>query len=121
MYVRPYPGIGNVDALAYRHRVMVHATPGLPRDTFDRSRIWTSRVDAIQAPAWKRWVKGLGEAFSQSATVAKVVAMFYPPAAAAAGAAEVIAPVVTMATRQIDTRPRPVMMATRSAYNPWFM
>lgn len=121
MYVRPYPGYGNVQAMAYRHGVVMNAQPGLPRDTFERPRYWVSQVQSTPAPAWKRWIKGLGEALSQSATMAKVVAMFYPPAAPAAATAEVVAPVVSMATSQIDVRPRPLVSMTRSAYNPWFM
>lgn len=107
-----------VENIAYQnHTVMSSSNPGLPQDSFRRETRFAS-TRYTQAPSQAQGVmKGLGSLFSGIGMVSKMVAFFYPPAAAVSTVAEMASPILT--TFAGDTTPKPVVMTTQEKYNPW--
>lgn len=110
--------VNGVENMAYQTRtVMSSSTPGLPSDSFRRqTQFASSRY--TQAPSQaSTFMKGLGGFFSSIGAVSKIVAMFYPPAAAVSSVAEIASPVLS--TLSQEGQPKPVVITTQQKYNPW--
>ncbi|MFN8576080.1 MAG: hypothetical protein U0354_04425 [Candidatus Sericytochromatia bacterium] len=110
--------VNGVEGMAYQnHTVMSASNPGLPPDSFRRQTQFAS-TRYTQAPSQaSSFMKGLGSMFSSIGMVSKIVAMFYPPAAAVSSVAEIASPVLD--TLSQEGAPKPVVITTQQKYNPW--
>lgn len=107
-----------VENMAYQnHTVMSSSNPGLPQDSFRRQTQFAS-TRYVQPPSQAQTtMRGLGNFFSSIGMVSKMVAFFFPPAAAVSTVAEIASPVLT--TLASDNGPKPVVITTQEKYNPW--
>ena len=110
--------VNGVEQMANYNQVYLSAsTPGLPQDTFRRENTFTSSRFMEPISKGKEFLKGLGSMFSGIGAVSKIIAFFYPPAAAIGSVAELASPV--MVSLAGDTTPKPVVFKTEEKYNPW--
>jgi hypothetical protein len=107
-----------VEGMAYQSRTVMSASnPGLPQDSFRRQTQFAS-TRYVQPPSQaSNFMKGLGSVFSSIGMVSKMVAFFYPPAAAVSTVAEIATPVLS--TLSQENSPKPVVITTQQKYNPW--
>lgn len=107
-----------LDKIAMSNQVYVSpSNPGLPSDSFKRENTFTSSRFTQPVSEGKLFMKNLGSVFSGIGMVSKLVAFFFPPAAAVGTVAEIASPVLT--TLAGDTTPKPVVVKTQEKYNPW--
>lgn len=107
-----------LDRMAVSNQVYVSpSNPGLPSDTFRRENTFTSSRFTQPVSEGKLFMKNLGSMFSSIGMVSKLVAFFFPPAAAVSTVSEIASPVLT--TLAGDTTPKPVVVKTQEKYNPW--
>lgn len=108
----------DLDRMAISNQVYVSpSNPGLPSDTFRRENTFTSSRFTQPVSEGKIFMKNLGSMFSSIGMVSKIVAFFFPPAAAVSTVSEIASPVLT--TLAGDTTPKPVVVKTQEKYNPW--
>lgn len=108
----------DLDRMAISNQVYVSpSNPGLPSDTFRRENTFTSSRFTQPVSEGKLFMKNLGSMFSSIGMVSKIVAFFFPPAAAVSTVSEIASPVLT--TLAGDTTPKPVVVKTQEKYNPW--
>lgn len=107
-----------VENMAYQNRTVMSASnPGLPQDSFRRQTQFAS-TRYVQPPSQASTImKGVGGLFSSIGIISKMVAFFYPPAAAVSTVAEIATPVLN--TLSQENAPKPVVITTQQKYNPW--
>jgi hypothetical protein len=109
---------GAIGRMAAQNNVVMGAsTPGLPSDSFRRSYNFTSNRFLQPIDETKKFFKDVGSMLSSIGFISKIVAYFYPPAAAVSVVTEIAAPVMTLAAG--DMTPKPVVFYSQQKYNPW--
>lgn len=107
-----------VNNIATQNNVIMSASnPGLPQDSFRRENTFISSRYTKPASAASNFFKSMGSIFSSVGMVSKIVAFFYPPAAAVSTVAEMASPVMTSLAG--DDQPKPVTFTSMEKYNPW--
>ncbi|MFN8673261.1 MAG: hypothetical protein U0457_14415 [Candidatus Sericytochromatia bacterium] len=107
-----------VQNMANYHQAYIStSTPGLPNDSFNRVGTFVSSRYTQPPSAGQKALSGLKDFFSGIGFVSKIVAYFYPPAAAVSTVAEIATPVLS--TFQDNSPPKPVTYETKEKYNPW--